>query len=164
MSPCSAFLVACVFTIVIPNIYGAAPTGCTLDETDASTGIYKCDMTSVTPPLAMSSFSSPNAQRLKLYNVNGNFVNKFSGFGSYDSSTQDTNYAASLEIECTSSGTLTLTSASFTDMSHIQVFKITNCAIAAIPSSAFSQFTNLDYFLISGGTIAGLDAGSLTSM
>lgn len=63
-------------------------------ELQIEIGVYTCDFTNASFPVALSSFSSPNPQRLKITFFNGNLVSSsvFSGFNAYDVSTFDTNY------------------------------------------------------------------------
>lgn len=144
--------------------HAAGPTGCTYDGTFHSTGVYTCVKGSYTAPLAYGSFSSPLAQRLKITSFTGSFTGQFSGFSSFSTGSFDVNYPASLEIECSSSGTLTLSSSSFTDMGYLQEVTIRYCAIASLASGMLSPFGTLNSLRIEGGSVTTYSADFLTGL
>lgn len=157
-----------IYFLVLFGVCRAAtfPAGCTYEEYTKPIGVYTCDFTNASFPVALSSFSNPNPQRLKITFFNGNLASSsvFSGFNAYDVSTFDTNYRASLEISCATSGTLGLSTSSFTDMTYIQELKIVGCNLnLGIPANTFSGM-QLDYLEISKGVIASTDASSLTGL
>lgn len=142
------------------------PSGCTYEEYTKAIGVYSCDFTNATFPVALGSFSSPNPQRLKITFFTGNLVSAsvFSGFNAYDVSTFDTNYKASLEISCATSGTLGLATTSFSDMTYIQELRLVGCNLNnGIPANTFNGM-QLDYLEIDRGIIASTDASSLAGL
>lgn len=160
------FRVVCLLAFLVVCDGATYPSGCTYQEYTKPIGVYTCDFTNASFPVALSSFSSPNPQRLKITFFNGNLVSSsvFSGFNAYDVSTFDTNYRASLEISCATSGTLGLSTTSFTDMTYIQELRITGCNLdSGIPANVFSGM-QLDYLEIDKGIIASTDSASLTGL
>jgi hypothetical protein len=120
----------------IQQTSGAAPSGCALNEVISLIGRFDCDFNSITFPLTMTDFSSPDPQRLRIYNVSGTFPSpSFSGFNTFNTGTIDTDYPASLEIECVNGGTLDINAGTFTGMSYLQEFYITNCVISDLPDN-----------------------------
>lgn len=151
-----------VLMILIQYGQSTAPTGCTFDSSD-SVGIYTCDYTAVTLPLAYSGFS-PAPQRLVINKIEGTLGSgsTFSGFSSFSSASLDKNYIASLDLQCSTSAVVSLTIAAgtFTDMNWVQKLTITNCRIANLPADVFADFGQLDTLIITGGKIDAMDAGA----
>ena len=155
-----------IYILLIRSVFGIQPTGCSYDSSDSSTGIYTCTWGSYTPPLTFNTFSDPYPQRLIIAGVSGTMTSgsSFSGFSSFASNLLDLDYSASLEIVCSSGGSLTISSGTFTDMGYLQELKISNCDIASLPSSVFTNIGTLDSLTIQGGSIASLAADSLTGL
>ncbi|OWF35450.1 uncharacterized protein LOC110442951 [Mizuhopecten yessoensis] len=164
----AAIILAVVLCVLsVPGGLGQTfPTGCAYDSTDASVGVYNCDFTAITPPLAYSAFSSPYPQRLRIYKVSGTITSGglFSGFSSFSTADFDSNYVASLEIECVSNTDTTFEAGAFTDMGYLQGVTIKNCKIPTIAANAFSELNVLNYFRIEGGSIAALDSASFAGL
>ncbi|XP_069107248.1 leucine-rich repeat and immunoglobulin-like domain containing-NOGO receptor-interacting protein 4 [Argopecten irradians] len=164
----AAIILAVVLCVLsVPGGLGQTfPTGCAYDATDASVGVYNCDYTALTStPITYSSFASPYPQRLRIYKVSGTISSAlFSGFSSFTTSNFDTNYVASLEIECVSNTDTTFNAGTFADMGYLQGVTIKNCKLVSIPASAFAEFGSLNYFRIEGGSIAALDTASFTGV
>ncbi|KAJ8320123.1 hypothetical protein KUTeg_001710 [Tegillarca granosa] len=152
--------------IVIQYVQCTAPTGCTYDSSD-SVGIYTCDFTAITLPLTYSGFS-PAPQRLVINKIDGSLGSgsTFSGFSSFSSASLDKNYIASLDLQCSTSATVSLTIAAgtFTDMSYVQKLTITNCRISNLPADVFLDFGQLDTLIITGGQIDAMDAGAFNNI
>lgn len=149
----------------IQQTSGAAPSGCALNEVISLIGRFDCDFNSITFPLTMTDFSSPDPQRLRIFNVSGTFPSpSFSGFNTFNTGTIDTDYPASLEIECVNGGTLDINAGTFTGMSYLQEFYITNCVISDLPDNVFSDFGTLNYFKIEGGSIGATQPNSLNGL
>ena len=144
-------------------------TGCTYDNTAGSIGVFSCDFTLVTFPLSYSEFNNPRAQRLRIFNVDGELKDSgpktFSGFTSMSS--LDPDYTAYLEIECSSGstpGALILSTGTFTDMGYLQELYIRNCRWeAGITANLFSNLNSLHILTIEGGNIASTVGDSFTS-
>ena len=156
-----------VLVMLIGSSFGASPTGCSYDSSYSSTGIYTCIFGSYTEPLTYSAFSSPRPQRLKITNLSGSFPaggSAFSGFSSYSSGLFDVNYPASLELVCTGTGTLTLSTGTFTDMGYLQEVKFTHCNIASLTSNMLSNFGSLNSLMFEYGSIASYTADFLTGL
>lgn len=147
---------------IVGLAFGAGPTGCSYDGTFHSTGVYTCVKGSYTAPLTYGSFSSPLAQRLKITSFTGSLTGQFSGFASF--TTLDANYPASLEIECSSAGTLTLTSSSFTDMGYLQEVVIRYCTISSLASGMFTPLGTLNSLRIEGGSVTTYSNDFLTGV
>ncbi|XP_069119232.1 reticulon-4 receptor-like 2 isoform X2 [Argopecten irradians] len=146
------------------------PTGCSYSSATGIPGIFTCDFASVTLPLAFADFSSPYPQRLVINNVDGQLPASspsatFSGFNSMSTANLDTNYPASLEIKCATNGNLVLFAGTFSGLSYMQELKITNCVMSGgLPNNVFSDFVELDSLIIDGGSIASLNADSLSGL
>ncbi|VDI66219.1 Hypothetical predicted protein [Mytilus galloprovincialis] len=153
-----------LFLLLINFSSSAHPTGCSYDGTLTSTGLYTCDLGSYTAPLAYSSFSSPLPQRLKITGVTGTFTSQLSGFSSFSTGSFDANYPASLELECLSSNSLTLSSVSFTDMGYLQEVKFSFCNIVSLTSGMLSPFGTLNSLRFEGGSIASYSNSFLTGL
>ncbi|VDI39017.1 Hypothetical predicted protein [Mytilus galloprovincialis] len=152
-------------TTYIGYVYSAQPTGCTYDSTDASTGIYTCTFGSYTAPLTFTGFTDPYPQRLIINAVSGTLpTNTFSGFSSFAANLIDLDYAASLQVICSSGGTLTISQALFSSMSYLQELKISNCDIQSLPSSVFSNLVTLNSLWIEGGSMNTLASNILTGL
>lgn len=142
-----------------------APTGCALDDTASLIGRFDCEFNSVSFPLVMTDFSSPDPQRIRIYNVSGSLSSpSFSGFSSFNTGTVDTDYPTLLEIECVNGGTLDISAGTFAGMDYIQEFYMTNCVISDLPDSVFSDFGTLNYFKIEGGSIGATNTNSLNGL
>ncbi|KAL4221377.1 Toll-like receptor 7 [Mactra antiquata] len=140
------------------------PTGCTYDS-----GLYECDYSTLSSnsliPLEASRFS-PIAQRLKLIGLPSalNSAVFHTDFASLDENNYDTNYPASLELECELGDSLDVASGFLANMGHLMDFKITNCALGNIPANAFSELGTLDKFMIENGTITSIDGDLLSGI
>lgn len=157
----------CIVNVLIPGGWGQTyPAGCSYDATDASVGVYKCDFTSVSKPIAYNNFSSPSPQRLEVYRVSGTVTSAslFSGFASFTSTSFDSNYVASLEIECASSTNTTFEVGAFIGMGYLQGITVKNCKLTALAANVLSDFGTVDYFRIEGGSIAALEATSFAGL
>ncbi|XP_063410779.1 uncharacterized protein LOC134693795 [Mytilus trossulus] len=142
-----------------------APAGCALDDTASLIGRFDCEFNSVSFPLVMTDFSSPDPQRIRIYNVSGTLSSpSFSGFSSFNTGTIDTDYPTLLEIECVNGGTLDISAGTFTGMDYIQEFYITNCVIPDLPDNVFTDFGTLNYFKIEGGSIGVTQTNSLNGL
>lgn len=166
---CSAYFgflaLLCILLCSFRSVLCAAPVGCALDDTASLIGRYDCDFNEITLPLTMTDFSSPDPQRIRIYNTSGTFPSpSFAGFGSFNTGTLDTDYPASLEIECVNGGTLTISAGTFDGMGYLQDFYITNCDITDLPTDVFADFGTLNYFKIEGGSIATTQSNSLNGM
>ncbi|CAC5394120.1 unnamed protein product [Mytilus coruscus] len=113
----------------------------------------------------MTDFSSPDPQRIRVYNVSGTLNSpSFSGFSSFNTGTIDTDYPTLLEIECVNGGTLDISAGTFTGMDYIQEFYISNCVISDLPDNVFADFGTLNYFKIEGGSIGATQTNSLNGL
>ncbi|XP_052097361.1 uncharacterized protein LOC127732368 [Mytilus californianus] len=155
------------FTLLFQIINGTSPTGCSYDSAFSSTGIYTCVFGSYTEPLTYSGFSSPLPQRLMITNLNGNLPasgSAFSGFSSFTSGLFDKNYPAYLDLVCTTSGSITLTTSTFTDMSYLQEVKFSYCNIVSLSNGMLGPFGSLNSLIFEHGSIASYSADFLTSV
>ncbi|GFO08277.1 ubx domain-containing protein 10-like [Plakobranchus ocellatus] len=75
----------------------------------------------------------------------------------------DSNYDASLTLSCLQGGgVMELTSASFDGMDIYMNVEITNCEIPVLPSRAFSNFGEVNYFGIQGGKMSAVQGNAFT--
>lgn len=165
----TAILLSCVCVAVVNSqTTTTLANQCTWTDYGV-TPIFECDFSLITLPLYYSQFT-PLPQRLKIFNVNGQLpynspTPSFTGWSSFTTGSIDSNYPVSLEIVCTSGGSLILFAGTFTDMSHVQEVKISNCLLAGgLPNNVFSDFVELDSLIIDGGSITGLNYGALSGL
>lgn len=162
----AALLTIFLATVYISGkVYAVQPTGCSYDSSDSSTGLYTCVWGSYSAPLAFTGFTDPYPQRLRLTGVTGSMgSNSFSGFSSFASNLLDLDYSASLEIVCSSGGTLSLAASTFTDMGYLQELVIRNCDVQTLPTSVFQNLGTLDTLRVEGGSMAALTNNVLTGL
>ncbi|KAH3777832.1 hypothetical protein DPMN_179280 [Dreissena polymorpha] len=144
-----------------------APAQCA-HVTDAE---FTCDYSAMDAgerPIDFTAFD-PKPQQLHV-TVNGivpyigdtqMFSSAFSGI---DTATFDSNDPASLTLDCGWSGGIFLSSGAFANMSHVQHFSIRNCGLYNIPSEAFKELGNLDYFKIENGKIDEVNINAWMSL
>jgi len=140
------------------------PTGCTYSE-----GLFTCSYATLNSnsliPLDATGFT-PIPQRLRLTNLPSSLSTAIfnANFASLSTSDYDTNYPATLELECYPGSTLTFTAGWLANMDHIEEFRIINCQMGSIPASAFSEIGTIDRFFVENGTISAMDNGMLTGV
>lgn len=132
---------------------------------------YDCDYSAMTTssdrPIPFNDFD-PEPQILAV-SVNGyvpyygdtqTFSSDFStiNIGGFDS-----NFPATLTINCDGGGAL-FTTGAFYNMSHVQHLKMRNCIGYSIPAYMFSDFVELDYFGIWGGSIDDVDPNGFAGL
>lgn len=140
----------------------ANPTGCTDDESDSSVHHYMCDMGSIGGSISFSGFTDSEPQRLTIYDATGTISSAtFNGFSSF--STVNSDYPATLQFVCSSSGSLTFSASTFTDLSYFEEVYITDCTTSLI-ASMFNGLGTANRIKISGGTLSTIDAGTFTSL
>ena len=137
------------------------PSGCAYEDYTEPIGLYTCDYTNATFPLTYGDFSNPPPQRMRIYGVSGSFTSPFSGFSVM--TVTNTAYKAYLEIECVTSGTITLAASTFTDVTYIQALVIKNCIISDLPTATFANL-NLDYLAFEGGSISQTQSDSFQAL
>ncbi|XP_061162751.1 SLIT and NTRK-like protein 5 [Saccostrea echinata] len=129
------------------------PTGCSYHDEVDSVHLYKCTFGSVTLPLTYSTFSDPLPQWIQITKINGNMnAGSFTGFGSYDTTKLSHDKNPTLQLFCTTGGSLNLQSTSFNTLGYIQEVEISNCNVN-LPANVFSPFGTLNRLTISGGTL-----------
>lgn len=134
------------------------PTGCYY-----TSGVFECDYRFALP-LTLADFD-PQPQRLTIYNIDGDMQQSdFNNFNLINETQFDANYDASLQLTCMAGGGIMGISSASGSFQNFDVYKnvqITNCRIQNLPSSAFSNFGDLNYFGISGGQLDVVNSGAL---
>ena len=159
-------LAAVTLILLLPEVHGQImPSGCTYDS-----GMFECDYSSLLGsggiPLQASLFD-PIPQRLRLTNLPSSLSSAIfdSDFASLVPADYDENYPATLELKCTNSSQTTTVASPFLEyMSHIQDFRIINCALGSVPAGAFAELGNLDRFSIENGSISTIDTNMLAGV
>ena len=129
------------------------PSGCSYHDLMDSTHLYKCTFGSVTLPLTYSGFSNPLPQWIQITKINGNLnAGSFTGFGSYDTTKLSHDKNPTLQLFCTTGGSLNLQATSFNTLGYIQEVEISNCNVN-LPDNVFSPFGTLNKLTIRGGTL-----------
>ncbi|KAL4221621.1 Platelet glycoprotein Ib beta chain [Mactra antiquata] len=151
----------CLLIFVFGYGTQATPSGCTLTK-----GLYECDYTAITTPLSAADFTSPQAQRLRITNIDNSITTSIfsSDFASIDDTLFDTNWAPTLEFKCDGTTSITLAQAAFTNMGYIRDFKIINCMDLTAAANTFEYLGELDRFVIENGTISSFDAAALAGV
>jgi len=132
------------------------PTGCFYNS-----GLYECDYRFALP-LDFDDFN-PQPQRLTIYNIDGAIdSSSFVDFDKANSTTFDSNYDAEFTLTCLAGGgEMALDSTSFLNMGFYKSYQINNCVFQTLPTRAFKNFGNPNYFGISGGSIGTVSSNAL---
>lgn len=129
------------------------PSGCSYYDEMDSTHLYKCTFGTVSLPLTYSTFSDPLPQWIQIAKINGNInAGSFTGFDSYDTTKLSHDKNPTLQLFCTTGGSLNLQATSFNTLGYIQEVEISNCNVN-LPANVFSPFGTLNKLTIRGGTL-----------
>lgn len=151
------------FTVVTYSNAATFPSGCSYHDLVGSVHLYKCTFGTVSLPLTYSGFNNPLPQWIQITKINGNMnAGSFTGFGSYDTTQLSHDKNPTLQLFCTTGGSLNLQATSFNTMGYIQEVEISNCNVN-LPDNVFSPFGTLNKLTISGGTLT-LNAGSFSGL
>lgn len=150
-------------TVVTYSNAATFPSGCSYHDLVGSVHLYKCTFGTVSLPLTYSGFSNPLPQWIQITKINGNMnAGSFTGFGSYNTAQLSHDKNPTLQLFCTTGGSLNLQATSFETMGYIQEVEISNCNVN-LPDNVFSPFGTLNKLTISGGTLT-LNAGTFSGL